>query len=37
MNKNVLIGIFATLVGGMAVKTVQVMIKNKKEGTKEAE
>lgn len=37
MNKKVLIGVFATIVGGMAAKTIQVMIKNKKEETNEAE
>ncbi len=35
--KKVLLGTFAVIVGGMAAKTIQVMIKNKKEGLEEAE
>lgn len=35
--KSVLIGVFATIVGGMAARTIQIMIKNKKENNIEVE
>lgn len=37
MNKKILIGVFATIVGGMAAKTIKVMIQNKKEENIEVE
>lgn len=37
MNNKILIGIFATIVGGMAIRTIQIMIKNKKEDNIEVE
>lgn len=36
MDKKIVIGVFAALVGGMAVKTIKEMIKNKKEEEEEA-